>query len=197
MQKFIFLIFIIFLVPACASHPAIKKPPLYPSQTVLVVRTPEINPEIYEGMDAEDKKDFDDTTSTMIEAYFDSVQDNAKNELKFKEIQIAPKEIAKNTDTLILEATFTKIKSGNKYGRFTSTYLIGLPGFFKPVIEIECRLIDSYSGRKIDDKTEGRDSSWRIADFKDDISIMWTEELAKECVGLVESYMSTDLNESD
>lgn len=75
------------------------------------------------------------------------------------------------------------------------TYLVGLPIAGKPLIEMEFTLVDGATGQIIDTEEERRDSAWRMGAFKDDLSIMYTKELAGECADFVASYMQTDLNE--
>jgi hypothetical protein len=197
MKKRGLLLYMFIILTACANKPEVKQlPPQYPAYSVLMIKPPEINPEVYKGMDESVRKEFDAITSGMVKTYVDGIQEYVKGKNIFKELQVSSSEITTPTRALILETTFTKIKPGNKVGRFIMTYIVGIPGFGKPEIEIECRLVDANTGKKLDDKTERRNSSWRIADFKDDISIMYTRELAEECGELVEDYMQTDLNDT-
>ncbi|RII26687.1 MAG: hypothetical protein CXR31_09760 [Geobacter sp.] len=197
-MRFLFAVALVVLAQGCTKNietETVKVPPRYPTCTVLTIKTPMIKEDIYKDMDKEERKEFDETTAGMFKAFADSVQERVKEETAIKNIRVYPKEVDNSQDGLILETTFTEIKSGNQGVRFVMTYLVGVGGFGKPRVEVECKLIDAKTGKVLDDKEAEKDSSFRMGKFKDDLAIDYSKDLGRECANLVDEYMQKDLNE--
>jgi hypothetical protein len=195
--KKILAVILFTLLTACATTTeVVHKPPRYPDYNLLLVLPPKINPEVYAGMDPDKKKVFEQITGSMCNVFMEGVTEYFNKKPVFKKVVTKDGGVEDKSKTLILESTFTKIKAGHQGARFIMTYIVGIPGFGKPCIEMAYKLIDGATGKLIDEAEEKRDSSFRMGKFEGDISIMYTKELADEAGGFLENYMQTDLNDT-
>lgn len=194
MKKLIITLMFI-LLSGCASVEIAQKVTKYPEYEVLLISPPKVAPEVCEGMEPEVKQAFEKIANDMGVVYIQGVEEYFVGKNIFKHI-VSKEAVADKSKVLVLESTFKEIKPGNQALRFVMSYLLVIPGFGKPSIEMEFKLVDGATGSTIDEQEECRDSSFRMGKFEGDISIMYTKELANDAGEFIENYMQSDLNES-
>lgn len=179
-----------FLLTACASNDVVlRPPPKHPDFKELVILPPQVRQEIYDGVDPESRAEFDGIVNDMRGAFTHVISEYFKKKPLFEKVIVSRDELEGATKPLFFESFFTEIEPGNVVLRYL------LPGFGKPHVEMSYRLRDGATGAVLEEADDNRDSSVLMGKFKGDISILFTVEIANECVGFIEGYMTQDLND--
>lgn len=191
-MKFLPCALVMLLLCSCASNDVVlKPPPKHPDYKELVIAPPKVKQEVYDGIEPESRADFDRIVNNMRGAFVQVVSEYFKKKPLFERVVIAREELEGVTNPLVFESFFTVIEPGNELLRFF------VPIFGKPHVEMSYRLRDGATGAVLEEADDNRDSSVLEGKFEGGISTLFTVEIANECIGFIEDYMTRDLNETD